>query len=77
MVTGSKRKVLAEALYLIRMSLMSEEEFTNGPQKSGLLSNEEAPNLCVSKYSVSLNTFAFSIGVLRQFWLDEQKIILS
>ena len=28
-------------------------------------------------YSVSLNTFAFSIGVLRQFQLDEHKIILS
>ena len=51
MVTGSKRKVLAEALYLIRMSLMSEEEFTNGPQKSGLLSDEEALNFCVSKYT--------------------------
>ena len=38
----NKRKVLGEALYEVRMPLMSADEFANGPAKSGILSNDEA-----------------------------------
>ena len=38
---SNKREVLGDALYLVRMPLMSPEEFQQGPVKSGMLNEEE------------------------------------
>ena len=41
----NKRKVLGEALFLVRMPLMTAEQFTNGPYESGVLKLEESVDI--------------------------------
>jgi len=53
------REVMGDILYLIRMPLMSPEEFTNGPYKSGILSPEESSVMLASYHSEDIKQSMF------------------
>ena len=47
----NKRKVLGDALYLVRMPLMSADEFTKGPVKSKMLTADEALSVFTNPFN--------------------------
>ena len=54
----NKREQLKELLYLIRMPLLSIEEFTRGPVKSEILSEKE----CLDVYK------SYQVSCQNKFW---------
>jgi len=59
---ANKRKVLGEALYLIRMSLMTPEEFTSGPIGSKLVNSEEAHDVYANFFREDKSETLFAEG---------------
>lgn len=57
----NQRKVLGKALYLVRISAMSLEEFANGPAQSGILTLQETTDIFLNFTALNKPSLPFPI----------------